>query len=364
MPSKYTDKQLKLMEFLYSTNVKDHQRNGLRFSKIIDLFNSSNLRLSANGLNKMLKKLMASKDIEKFINVDNKSSYRMTVKGENNFVSFYWPIVDKIGSLQREKSQYFMMSHYGDDYHLISEDENSMATSHCSYYLLPLSLELHNAMLENMAIKLVSGEISNVLEFGDTKESNQASSVILSIEYHLDKLDRLSSTFLSLLEHDEANEEALFDIISNLLGHQSLPIKRDLVSAISFMLMSTYMWATQGEVDQQLVKKILNLDRKLGELLFNRMDLLSDLDMDVVDVFIEDIEAGKDPLKNPSLDSTKIIGDHPVKGFKSYWLQEYITASIIKKHDLSFRSKAEEYLKGTQGLILRSIQFQFKGHFS
>lgn len=39
-------------------------------------------------------------------------------------------------------------------------------------------------------------------------------------------------------------------------------------------------------------------------------------------------------------------------------------ASIIKKHDLSFRSKAEEYLKGTQGLILRSIQFQFKGHFS
>ena len=327
------------------------------FNKIQSWLKENGGPVSDEGLRKILKKLIKDGYVVKFLNRDGRPRYSLTGKGVNHILSFYWPVIDALESLPRDKSMYFLFSHFGAEYNHLERIGRQGGTSHGSFYMIPLANEIHSTMLSTMAVKMVSGELDSVISKADRSSEAADADIYLAIHYKLAELDRLMRTFSSLWANSHKSIEELYDIVANLMGNKRMLEKRDIFASIATMLVSVYLWGRNETHNPDTKKKAKELDSKLGEIFLNRMNLISDLDQGLIDAFADDIEKGRDPLTDERVASNKLILNHEYEGFRTYMIQDYITAAAIKRRDIEFLKKADRYLKGTQGLMLRTIKY-------
>lgn len=358
MDSKLSINQLNVLKALQSpTDNWDHlPERG--FGEIHGWFIENGVSISEAGLAKILNKLRKEGLIHKFLNEKGMLKYKLSKRGTNHVMKFFWPIVDSLTELDREKSLYFLFSHFGAEYHHAEDVSSQAGTSHESYYLLPLANEIHSHMLSTIAVKMISGEVDSILSKRDKSSKELNADIYLTIHYKLGELDKLSHTFLWLWENADLDLQELYDAVAGLFGTKTMWEKRDLFSSVATMLLSIYSWARSETHSKEIKSRAKLLDRKLGEIFLNRMDLLSDLDQDLIDIFIQDIENDVDPMKDLRVTSNKMITKHKYEGFKSYMIQDYIRAASIKRRNTGFIAKSNEYLKGTQGLLIRMIKYQ------
>lgn len=356
MNLRYTANQLSVLRAIRGDDDQASLEKG--FNEIFRWFGSHGLKIGQQGLSRTLTALQKSGDIRKYSNKDFKPRYSLTEIGSNHLEKYYWPIVDAIGSIDREKAIYFVYGHHGVDYHLISSGDSSLSTSHLSFYLLPLSLELHRMVLSNMAVKLVSREFDELIGLADKEKSVLESDIVLALHYRLNSLDEIAFAFNKLWNHVESGLETMYDIVSNLLGKKEPQLKRDLFATLSSMLASVYFWNETQTHDKNIRKMVKTLDKKLGEIFLNRMNLLAGLDEELVDIFIENLETGNDPLSDKRINARLLIKQSTIENHKRYLIQDYLNAAAIKKRDFDFSYKVENYIKGTQGLLIKTMRYQ------
>lgn len=358
MEGKLSMNQLKTLSSLSSPEKNWHGAPEKGFSEIKEWFSKNNLSISDNGLSKILIKLREGGYVKKFVNSEGKMKYRITTLGANHLQKYYWPLIDTLSIMDREKSLYFMFSHFGSDYHYIEELGQRPGTSYVSYYTVPLPNEFYYNMLSTMAVKLVSGELDNIIPNGKWDNSDERHDIYLTTHYNLAELNEVAETFWQLWSHAHSDIESLTDIVAHLISNKSKWIQRDLFSSMATMLVSTSVWLMNKSEDAEMQNRVEELDKKLGEIFLNRMDLTSDLDKELIEIFIEDIEAEKDPLEDERVMRNKLILEHEYEGFNSYMMQDYVRGAAIKKGELDFIVKAENYLKGTQGILIRTLMYQ------
>ena len=85
------------------------------------------------------------------------------------------------------------------------------------------------------------------------------------------------------------------------------------------------------------------------------------IEKEVIDIFIESIDAGRDPLEESRLKDRLIRNVNTPYGKRQLFgnlLQDYLAAALFKKNDMEFLMKMNNYMHGTQGILLRMLKYE------
>lgn len=322
-------------------------KNGKRFTEIKRGFQGGNITITDQGLTKVLKKLIKIKMVRQFLDKEGVKRYTFTQNGQIYIERYYFPLLEELNDIEREKWLSRLFDFYSDSFQLIWTPNVSYQPT---YYIVPLSLELHQFSLQFIATKIIYGELMKPL-------SDRYPDVFIVTKVKLRETEKLARAFEEIWNSEGATEEELFDILSNLIAEQQPPMKRIIISSIISMLLVPISLN-----DKMLVKRSRNILREMEELIFKNPDLTSDLDSKIIDFFVEDIDKGVNPLEDHRLPKDSLIKSLSTsKGetnvFSNLTL-DYIQAAILRKPKLDFAEKIHRIFGGTQSLLLRTAKYE------
>lgn len=219
-----------------------------------------------------------------------------------------------------------------------------------AFYILSLPLEYYGLLLAEVADSILSGKFMD-------SEPTTFSNIYMVSKIKLLEVEKIAKAFSQIWFSSNITIDNLFDIISNLTAHQPESVKSSIVAYLASMF-----WAKNNKcLQMEQRKKLEEIDQKLGEVVFQRLNLTFDLDEDVIDLFLENIEANKDPIQDERLRDRLIQYVDPPDGkvpMFSNLLSEYLNAVVLKKRDRKFIVKVYAYQKGNHGMLIRMFLYE------
>lgn len=318
-----------------------------RFGDLLKHFEEKGLKISNRGLSKTLQNLKENSYIVDSL-VDGKKVYVMADAGVAYLDTYYWQLLEEMTLLQREKWPMIMIDNYTDTNQLVMMGN---IINQRAYYIVPLALEYHALILTGMAHSIISGKFMN-------EEPIEFSDIYMISKIKLNNVEKIAKTFSLIWSSDNIKVEDFFDILSNLTARQPAYMKRSIIASLAAMFAVTNI----ENLTKEQRKKMRDIDRKLGEIILRFPDLTSDLDEVIINLFVEDISEGKDPLMDQRLGNRLIqkmsTPDGKVPMIKNL-LFDYLNAAVLKKSDREFAMKVYNYEKGTQGLLIRMRKYEY-----
>ena len=314
-----------------------------RFTGIKNRFKKAGLTISSQGLSKDLRKLISSGYISESL-YDSHKVYNLTDAGNGYLDKYYWPLLDEMTRFNRDEWPSKTFDFYTNAQEIIFQPN---AMNQRSFYSVPLSFEYNFWILAGLANSIIN---LNYME----QEPEAFSDLYIVLKIKLREVERIAEAFKRIWFDDAISEEQIFDIISNLIAKQPDYLKRSIVTSLGMML-------SVAGTKKGTSKKVREINKKLGEVVFNRLNLISDLDQEVINIFIENIEADLDPLQDPRLKDRLIHIVETPYGKRQLFgnlLQDYLAAALFKKNDPEFLMKMNNYMHGTQGILLRMLKYE------
>lgn len=316
-----------------------------RFKEILDHFEKKGLKISHSGLTKTLRTLKKNYIVDLLVN--GKKVYQLTDAGIGYLDKYYWPLLEEMNRFDRNKWLVKIFENFTDVNQLFIQPN---ITKQRAFYIVPLSLELHGLILTALADSIISGKLMS-------EEPSDFSDIYMVTKIKMTEVEKIAKAFDNIWNSHDITVENLFDIVSNLIAHQPYYMRRSIVASLAGMLAVTSI----EKLSKDQRRKMRDIDRKFGELIFGRLNLLSDLDPQIIDVFFQDIDAGKDPMGDKRLGEKLIRKIETPEGkmqMFSNLMIDYLNAAMLKKRDRNFIMKVYDYQKGTQGLLIRSIRYE------
>jgi predicted transcriptional regulator len=318
-------------------------QGNVRFSGIKNHFKKAGLTISSQGLSKDLRKLISSGYISESLNGGHKV-YNLTEAGSGYLDKYYWPLLDEMTRFNRDEWPSKTFDFYTNVQEIIFQPN---ALNQRSFYSVPLSFEYNFWILAGLANSIIN---LNYME----QKPDVFSDLYIVLKIKLREVERIAEAFKRIWLPHAISEEQIFDIISNRIAKLPDYLKRSFVTSLGMML-------TVAGMKKGNRKKMREISKGLGEVVFKRLNLISDLDQEVIDIFIESIDAGRDPLEESRLKDRLIRNVNTPYGKRQLFgnlLQDYLAAALFKKNDTEFQMKMNNYMHGTQGILLRMLKYE------